>query len=45
MIICLQGLTVKKIFDPANGNGIQIYHRDGIYQGKTFFFINEELQL
>ena len=43
MIICLEGLSVKKMFEPTNGHGIEISHRDGIYPMKKFFFLNENL--
>lgn len=42
-IICLEGLAVKKIYEDANGNGISITHRDGIYQEKKIYFKSEAL--
>lgn len=44
MIICLEGLIVRGVFDESNGNGIEINHRDGQYPTKQFFFINKELR-
>lgn len=45
MIICLEGLAVRRIFEIEAGFGIEISHRDGVYRDKKFFFKNEELLL
>lgn len=42
-MICLEGLSVRRIFEIDNGFGIEVSHRDGVYQDKKFFFKNEEL--
>ena len=42
-IICLDGLAVKKIYEVENGFGIEISHRDGIYEERRIFFLNEGL--
>lgn len=40
MVICLEGLAAKRIFEVENGLGIEISHRDGIYPEKRFFLKN-----
>lgn len=45
MIICLEGLAVRRIYDMENGFGIEISHRDGIYVEKKIYFKNEGLLL
>ena len=40
-IIYLEGLDVKKIFDEVYGFGISISHRNGIYNEKRIYFLNE----
>ena len=41
LIICFDGLAVKPIYKEENGHGIEITHRDGIYQSRIFYFLNE----
>jgi hypothetical protein len=43
MVICLEGLAVRRIFEIETGFGIEISHRDGVYKDKKFFFKNEEI--
>jgi hypothetical protein len=38
MVICLDGLAVKRIFDFSNGFGLSFTHRDAIYKEKKVFF-------
>lgn len=45
MIVCLEGLSVRRIFDDKAGFGIEVSHRDGVYHEKQFFFKNEALLL
>jgi hypothetical protein len=40
MIVCLDGLEVKRCFDKNKGFGISITHRDGEYQNKTIYLKN-----
>ena len=42
MIVCLDGLEVKRTFDKNKGFGIEISHRDGLYHSKTIYLKNEE---
>lgn len=43
MVICLEGLAVRRIFEIETGFGIEVSHRDGVYRDKRFFFKNEEV--
>ena len=43
MVICLEGLAVRRIFEIETGFGIEMSHRDGVYLDKRFFFKNEEV--
>ena len=43
MIICLEGLVTKSIFDETFGYGIEISHRDGFYESKKFFMKDKDL--
>jgi hypothetical protein len=43
LVVCLEGLAVKRIFEVEGGFGIEVSHRDGIYHEKKFFFKNEEV--
>jgi hypothetical protein len=38
-IVCMDGLSAKKIYEPcpSRGYGIEITHRDEIYQPKKFY--------
>ena len=42
MIVCLDGLEVKRTFDKNKGFGIEITHRDGLYDSKTVYLKNDE---
>lgn len=42
-IVCLDGLSTKKIFDEEKGNGIEITHRDEIYTAKRFYLKDKML--
>lgn len=42
-MICLEGLTAKRIYELDNGFGFEISHRDGIYEEKKIFLKNETL--
>ncbi len=43
IIICLDGLSVRRIFEETIGFGIEISHREGYYQDKKIFFDNEDI--
>ena len=39
-VICLEGLTVKRVYDLQNGFGFEVTHRDGIYIPKRIYLKN-----
>lgn len=41
-IVCLDGLSVRKLFDQKMGFGIEISHRDNIYPLKVIYLKNDE---
>ena len=43
MVLCLEGLAVKRIFEDETGFGLEISHREGIYKEKKFFFKNQDI--
>lgn len=43
MLICLDGLIAKPLFEESNGYGIEISHREGIYESKRFYLLNKDL--
>lgn len=44
LIVCLEGLTVKDIFEEGHGYGIEIYHREDLYPTRKFFVVNKSMQ-
>lgn len=45
MVICLEGLAVRRVFEIEEGFGIEVSHREGEYKDKQVFFKNEEVLL
>jgi hypothetical protein len=45
LVICLEGLIVKRIYESENGFGFSITHRDDFYHEKKVFLKNEGLLL
>lgn len=44
LIVCLEGLVVKDIFEEGNGYGVEIYHREDLYPTRKFFLVNKNVQ-
>lgn len=40
LIVCLDGLEAKATFTDSFGPGVELSHRDGFYQTRSFYFLN-----